>query len=106
MKIVIKKKVSLDFLGDDYKEAYINFNAFSIGDFEIILDQAEEIKEDGKKSIVFILKVLKERFIDGKFPNEKGELEDLTADDLVQFDFEVVNKCFQILSGQNPDPKS
>ena len=35
-KIVIKKQVSLDFLGEDYKEAYINFKSIPALDYEQI----------------------------------------------------------------------
>lgn len=39
MPIVIKKKVSLDFLGEDYKDAELIFRSMPISDFEKILDE-------------------------------------------------------------------
>lgn len=38
-KIVIKKKVNLDFLGDDYKEAFIVFKSIPLKDYDKIMDE-------------------------------------------------------------------
>lgn len=38
-KIVIKKKVNLAFLGEEYKEAYLVFQAIPISDFEKVMDE-------------------------------------------------------------------
>lgn len=104
-KFAIKKRVSLDFLGDDYKEAYLVFQSIPLKDFEGIIKAVSE-GEDNKNSLGMISEYLQKYFIEGKFPNGEGQLEDVTSEDLTDFaDSETANRCFEILTGQNIDPK-
>lgn len=106
-KIVIKKRVSLDFLGDQYKNAYLVFQSIPLADYEKIYeDIPEEGKEGTKKSLTLITEYLDKYFVEGKFPNEKGELEDVVKEDLVGLDKTAAVTCFQRLTGQDVDPKS
>lgn len=102
MKVVIKKRVSLDFLGEEYKEAYLVFRAMPISDFEQFQKDALEMPDE--KAIGFLLDKLKANFLSGKFPGEDG-LEDIKSEDLDQFDAETITKAFQAYTGVNPDPK-
>lgn len=100
VKIVIKKRVGLEFLGDEYKDSYLIFRSLSIAEYEKLLDKMEGIGEDGKRSLAIVLDVLTTQYIEGKFLGE-----DVSKDDLKQFDLETMTKCFQIFTGQQTDPK-
>lgn len=100
MPIVIKKKVSLDFLGEEYKDAYLVFQSIPLKDFDKLSVEIEEAQKD-KKAAIFILNSLKKYFIEGKFP----DLDKVTAEDLDGLDQEAVIRCFQRFTGQELDPK-
>lgn len=104
-KIVIKRKVSLDFLGEYYKEAYINFKAVPVRDYADLINKLPKDEKNNVESIELMLGLLKDYFVDGKFPDEKGELVSLEADDVMDLDQESAIKCFQALVGQDIDPK-
>lgn len=95
MPLVIKRKVSLDFLGEEYKEAHLVFQSIPIKDFDDITEKISKSQEDNKAT-AFILSVLKKYFIEGQFPG----VEKLTADDLDGLDQESTLKCFSVLTGQ------
>ena len=104
MAIVIKKRVSLDFLGEEYKDAYLIFRSIPIKDFEALQNEIQGIDQDNAKSISFIFNKLKEYFISGEFPDESGKLQPVTSDDLDELDQVTTVRCFQALSGQEIDP--
>lgn len=95
MAIVIKKEVSFDFLGEDYKNAYLTFQSIPLKDFDEITKSINEAQEKGTSG-TFILDVLKKYFVEGEFPG----LEKVEADDLDGLDQESVLKCFTIFTGQ------
>lgn len=100
-KIVIRKRVSLDFLGDDYKEAYLNFNSIPVAELDNIRADMKKAPEDASLAN-FLLAYLKNAFIDGRFPNEKGELEALDSkDSLDGLDTESVFECWKQLTAQD-----
>lgn len=105
MAIVIKKRVNLDFLGDEYKEAYLTFKAIPLKDYEAIIDEMPKDTQDNKKALQLIVKYLKQYFIGGKFPNDKGELEDVSVEDVDELDAATALACFETLTGQRIDPK-
>ncbi len=106
MPLLIKKTVKLDFLGEEYKDAYIVFKSVPVKDFEIIAKEQEEIGDDNSKALHFIIDNLKKYFISGKAPNESGELVDLVKDDVEDLDQQSVIKCFELLTGQNVNEES
>ncbi len=89
MSIVIKKRVSLDFLGEEYKEVVPKLNSVT----------------DAVENIDYILKLLQDKFISGKFPVD-NELTDLTAKDLGSLDEYTLAECLRYITGQIIDPKS
>lgn len=99
MKIVIKKQISLEFLGEAFKDSYLTFRTMPLREYEELLPTIEGIGDDGKKSLNLIKKVLEEHFIEGKFENQE-----VTKDDLQEFDLDTLTKCFQMFTGQ-ADPK-
>lgn len=135
-KILIKKRISMAFLGDEYKDAELVFRAIPIADYEGILDElpdadpdtqylvekvkngqatdaekkdladiSQKNKEANKQSFRKILDFLKKYFHSGRFPDDSGELQDITSDDLDDLDQETATKCFEVLTGQDSDPK-
>lgn len=99
MALVIRKRVDLDFLGEDYKESYITFKAIPIKDFELIQKTQSEIGEDNIKALHFILENLKKYFIEGKGIDENKKVIDLVIDDIGELDQASIIKCFQALTG-------
>lgn len=107
MPIVIKRKVSFDFLGEEYKDAYIVFKAIPVKDYAALTQKMpKDGEEDAGKSITLMLEMLEDYFIEGKFPNKDGELEDLKKEDVADLDQESTIRSFQKLTGQEPDPKA
>lgn len=104
-KLVIKKRVSLDFLGEEYKEAYLVFQAVPIVEYEKIQSDIADVREDGIKSSMKVLETVKDKFVEGKFPNDKGDLEDVAKDDLDGLDEGTLVECFKYMTGQKLDPK-
>lgn len=101
MSLVIRKKVSLEFLGEEYKEAFLLFRSIPIKDFNELQDEIATIGDDNKKSLGFIQEKIKHYFISGQAPNESGALEDITVNDLDELDQQSIIKCFQSLTGQS-----
>lgn len=101
MPIVIKKKVSFDFLGKDYQDAYLVFQSIPIKDYDELTTEIQQAEKDGKSGS-FLLVILKKYFINGVFP----ELPDVKQDDLDGLDQEAVITCFSRFTGQEIDPKA
>lgn len=97
-KIIIKKTVKLDFLGDEYKESYLTFKAIPIKDYEKIIEDIEKLQEDNKGSLNYIREVVPTYFLDGKFQDE-----DVVKEDLDDFDQETYLQIFQRITGQRQD---
>ena len=105
MAIVIKKRVSLDFLGEDYKDAYLVFQSIPAGAFDELLPQLKNPKEGDDNSSKLLLDLLKKYFIKGEFPDDDGKLSTVESDDLTGLDLTSLVKCFQLFTGQELDPK-
>lgn len=103
--IVIKKRINLDFLGEEYKGGYINFRSLPIKEAQSKLDEINAVGEDTSKAIDLIVVILKESFLDGVYVYE-GDKQNINKDDLDQFDPNSITKFFTILAGQDGDPKS
>lgn len=101
-KILIKKRVPLDFLGDEYKDAYLVFRSMPISDFEKFQEEASAVED--KKSVSFLLDKLKQNFVSGEFPVD-GKLVAIEKEDLDDFDAETIVKAFQTYTGVKQDPK-
>lgn len=106
MPIKIKKRVSLEFLGEDYKDAFLTFQSIPVGDLETIQDTLNNLESEGKTSVAGILDVLKKYFITGQFPDDKGELQPVIENDLDDLDPESCIACFKAFTGQELDPKA
>lgn len=91
--IIIRKKVTLEFLGEAYKDSFVTFRSIPVGEFNDLIKNIESVS-DGE-SLPEIIKILEKYFVEGLFEGQK-----LSKDDLKQFDGETVLKCFKTLTGQ------
>jgi hypothetical protein len=96
-KISIEKKITLEFLGEKYKDDYLVFSSIALREYEKLLPELEAAGDNGQKSLAIIKKVLEDHFIEGKFQNE-----DVIKDDLADFDLETLTHCFELFTGQVP----
>lgn len=100
MGIVIKKKVSLAFLGDAYKEASLTFSSIPMREYEELTKKLGQMEEDQSQSMPLLRELVVNRFIEGEFPNEEGKLENVTKQDLLEFPVEVFIEVMSQLSGK------
>lgn len=96
--IVIKKRVNLDFLGDEYKDDYLVFKSIPVGEYKKLT--ANIPKENDGSQVDFIVDILKDNFLEGSFQNEV-----VTKENIEEFDAETALECFKKLTGQDTDPK-
>jgi len=92
-EIIIKKKVTLEFLGEEYKDSHVTFRSIPIGEYEELIKQVDGVEEN--KSLSEIIKILENYFVEGLFDGQK-----VAKEDIKQFDGETVLKCFETLTGQ------
>jgi hypothetical protein len=105
-KIVIKRKVTLEFLGEEYKDGYLTFKAIPVKDYTGMLAKLpKEGEEDNGKSITMMLDLLTTYFVEGKFPDDEGKLQDVTKEDVGDIDQETAIHCFETVVGKKTDPK-
>lgn len=103
-KVFIKKRISFDFLGDDYKDCEAFFTPIPLSEYKEIIAQQEADTKEGT-SIEFIIKKVEDHFISGTFLDEKGEKFDLSKDNIKEFDLECILQIFGLLTGRVVDPK-
>lgn len=100
MPIVIKKRITLEFLGEDYKDSYLVFRSIPLRDYELIIKEIDKNSDDNIKSLKFILDTLQVYFVEGKF-----QAEEVSKEDLPDLDQASSMRIFEILTGQL-DPKA
>lgn len=103
-KVVIKRRIGLGFLGEEYKEGYVEFKVLSIREATEQIEKVEAIKKDNKAAIELMQKLLEEHFVSGLFKSKDTE-EKLTKEDIGDFSVVAITRFFKILSGQDGDPK-
>lgn len=97
--ILIKKRISLDFLGDEYKDAYLTFSSIPMKEYEGINKKIKDIGDDSEKALTFVRDMVTERFIEGEFPQD-GESKKVTKEDLSDFPAEVFLEVMSQLNGK------
>jgi hypothetical protein len=98
-KIVIKKTINLDFLGEEYKDSFLVFKSIPLKDYEAFIVQSK--KQDESEAVKLIVNTLKKYFVEGKFNGA-----DLTGEDIDDLDITTAVTVFKYLTGQELDPKS
>jgi len=98
----IPKKVSLEFLGETFKGAFLIFKELNVTQLRK-LDELEGEEESWQTLVA----VLTEQFISGKAPNPEGELQEVKKSDLEELlTITTVNQITQELTGGDELKKS
>lgn len=90
MALVIKKRVSLDFLGDQYKNSYLILKSIGVGEYEKLNGTVRD-------------EVIK-RFLEGEIEQDEGIIK-ITKENIKDLPGEVFVEAFAAITGQL-DPKS
>jgi len=107
MALLIKKVVDLSQLGESYQGISLIFRSIPATDLadveaerrKLTLDKDEE-NADLTVIMPFFVRILQKYFVGGQQDEEK-----VVAEDLVDLDSDGLIYCFQILTGQDIDPK-
>lgn len=110
MAVIIRKRVSLADIGDDFKDSYIVFKGYSKRDLKEKLAPLAEVEKDksaesGLKAFDLMVELLKDNFIEGKIMHDDGNLKDVEKSDFDDFPTEIIQMCMSFLS-QAPTPKN
>lgn len=101
--IKINKKIGLEFLGEEYKDSYLVFQAITMNEIEEIQEKAlvAQERQDPKENLNFFKSVVAPRFVEGKIAQD-GKLVEVTKDDLPNLPLEVFIDIAQELMGRVP----
>lgn len=102
MPIKIKKKVSLDFLGEEYASSYVTFVAVPINEYEKLQSDVKGLKEG--ETVKFITDYLVSRLVEGEI-DQDGEKVKITSENFGELTADVYFTSFAELTGQ-VDPKN
>lgn len=94
-----KKRVDLSYVGEDWKDCYIEFSLPSYGDLKGFTKDEGSDAEKLEKGLEQVQSLFRSGYAISN--NEKIELK---KEDLVDMPIEILTKCFQAISGQL-DPK-
>ena len=102
MKFKIVRRFDLGFIGEEWKECYINFNGLTIRDIRDQVPAIANIDNKNQKEIIDgmdkILNLIKDKFISGKAIDSEGKLVDLKANDLDDLPANVLVRALNFLS--------
>lgn len=99
-EIVIKKRISLEFLGDDYKDGFIVFKSIPVKDYEGILKDVEQAEKRGNTDAMrLVRRLVTERLIEGEIPQD-GHKIPITPENLGDLPGEVYFEAMQQLTGK------
>jgi hypothetical protein len=94
------RRVPLDFLGDGWESAYIDFRRGHWRDTEVI----EAIQQE-KKGTDGLIAILQHMFAGGQMVDETGQLVEMVAENIAEFDNEALIELSEKMQG-NVDPKA
>lgn len=101
-RLRIKKRFSLAFLGDEWKDGYLEFESFTAKDIsDNISTNVDPNNPDAKavkESYDGMIAKLEEHFISGKFPTEDGKLEDIKKGELGSLPVDIIQEAIAFLS--------
>lgn len=108
MKFNIVKKLSLDFVGEGWEEAYLCFRPLTISEVKDRIPKFANIdtkdSESIQKGFEETMSLLQDKFIEGKALGENG-LQAVTKKDLSDFPIDVMTRALNFLS-QASSPKT
>lgn len=94
------KRISLDFMGEAWNEAFVEFQSLTYAD-----SQKLQGKFDDAQAAGMLMDMLKTKFVAGTSLGADDELVDLTADDLAELDIETIGLITKELAG-SPSPNA
>lgn len=104
-KFQIVRKFSLEHLGEEWKNCYINFSSLTYNEWNALvdmgIDEATASISEIKKASAGVIKFLEGHFVDGMGFSEGKEVK-LTVEDLGELPIEVLKKAVSFLSGSLP----
>lgn len=98
MALVIKRTATFEYLGDTYKDCFLEFKSIPIVDLKQYQDIIEKAEADDADSTKPIIELLQKYFLNGKFLDENGQLSDVELKDLANLDSETAVKTFKKLT--------
>ena len=102
MKFQVVKRLKLDFLGEGWEKAYIDFNALTIRETQEYAEFAGlSVKSSAKEQLKAtdkMLELLDSKFIKGKAFDGKT-LVDIKKEDLLELPTSVVSKAVTTMTG-------
>lgn len=90
MSFVVKKRVSLEFLGEEYKDSYLILKSISVSEYEKLGDKT-------------VRQAVTERVLGGEIQQDEGMIK-ITKDNIKDLPGEVFVQAFAAITGQL-DPK-
>lgn len=100
-KFKVVKRLSLDFLGEGWKDAYINFQVLTIADIKDKFPSLAKLNADDPKAVIesmgMILEIIEDKFVDGKGLAD-GKLVEFKKEDLKELPNELMVKSLNFLS--------
>lgn len=95
-EIVIKKRLSLDFLGEENKDDYLVFRSVPVIQYDDMVNKITGVKKgDNKGATLVMLDILKEYLLEGKYGGEAVDKASLNG-----LDGAVIVRCFETLTGK------
>ena len=95
----ITKKVDLSYIGDSWKDCYIELSLPSYGEIK----KSALAEGTDEEKLERALKQVEDLFIKGYAISEGNKVE-IVKEDFINFPIEILTKCIQAISGQI-DPK-
>lgn len=104
MAFVVKKTLKLDFLGDGWQDAYLEFSGLTFKESRGFSEKKfDENNPESAENLEFVITLLKTHFLGGKGWNG-SELVDITTDDLEDLPVDAISKSVEALVGGTADP--
>jgi len=95
-KFCYASKFSLDFLGKDWKDAFLEFDGLSIKEIRELIDGNID-KKDPSVIMKESLELVKRQFIKGMAPGKNGDLKKVEKEDIEELPKQVLDKAFVFL---------
>lgn len=97
-EIIIEKRVTLEFLGEKYKDSYLVFKSIAVRNFPKLVKNLNDADKSGTEQaqIDAMLEVLESHFVSGLFDGQK-----VAKEDIGEFDQATITRAFEVLTGQD-----
>lgn len=96
-KFKIIKKIDLSFLGEGWKDCYLEFSAITFGEARRYVNF--NFKGNTNKALDEVLILLEGNFIGGKAVDETGKVVEVKKEELKNFPVEIIVKVVNVLIG-------